>query len=208
MGKRRTDLGRAALAAVIIAISFTGTPLGAEEVYSGKPIKLELSGADLEQVLGSFSEMTGFVFAVEPEAAANGGLEHDVSVLYESTPWDQVLDEILTDAGLSWTLEGRVVWIHRPGFVPEGDRTFTGEPINLRLDDADIRDVLETFSSLTGHSIEPDSEIEATVTVRLKKVPWDQVLDLILQINGLGSVWENDSLRVYRKSPITGKQIL
>jgi len=39
------------------------------------------------------------------------------------------------------------------------------------------------------------------------KIPWDQVLDLILRINGLGSAWEDDSLRIYRKSPITGKQI-
>jgi len=76
------------------------------------------------------------------------------------------------------------------------EEQWTGEPITLTLKDADIKDVLKTFSVLTDLNIVLDPGVSGSVTVELRDVPWDQALDLILKINGLDYVLENNVLRV------------
>jgi type IV pilus assembly protein PilQ len=73
---------------------------------------------------------------------------------------------------------------------------WTGEPITLTLKDADVKDVLKTFSVLTDLNIVLDPGVSGSVTVELRQVPWDQALDLILKINNLDYVLENNVLRV------------
>jgi len=80
--------------------------------------------------------------------------------------------------------------------VETEEQQFTGEPISLSLKDADVRDVLKTFSALTQLNIIVDPGVGGSVTVELRDVPWDQALDLILRINGLDYVLENNVLRV------------
>src|SRR5215471_9700590 len=76
------------------------------------------------------------------------------------------------------------------------DSRWVGEKISLDLKDADLRDVLHTFSRLTGLNIVVDPEVRGAVTVRLHDVPWDQALELIVRINGYGEVLEGNILRV------------
>jgi type IV pilus assembly protein PilQ len=73
---------------------------------------------------------------------------------------------------------------------------YAGEPISLDLKDADIRDVLRTFAELTKLNIAIDPDVKGSVTIRLRDVPWDQALDVILRTNGLGYVLEANILRV------------
>ena len=79
--------------------------------------------------------------------------------------------------------------------VPTTASRFTGEPISLDLKDADIRDVLKTFAKLGGFNLAIDPEVKGSVTVCLENVPWDQALDVILRMNGLGYVLEGNILR-------------
>ncbi len=73
---------------------------------------------------------------------------------------------------------------------------YAGEPISLDLKDADLKDVLRTFAELTKLNIAIDPDVKGSVTLRLHDVPWDQALDVILRINGLGYVLEGNILRV------------
>ncbi len=73
---------------------------------------------------------------------------------------------------------------------------YAGEPISLDLKDADLKDVLRTFAELTKTNIAIDPDVRGSVTVRLNDVPWDQALDVILRINGLGYILEGKILRV------------
>src|SRR6266545_549126 len=73
---------------------------------------------------------------------------------------------------------------------------YAGEPISLDLKDADLKDVLRTFAELTKLNIAIDPDVRGSVTLRLHDVPWDQALDVILRINGLGYVLEGNILRV------------
>ena len=86
------------------------------------------------------------------------------------------------------------------------EQQFTGEPITLTLKDADIKDVLKTFSVLTDLNIVLDPGVSGSVTVELRDVPWDQALDLILKINGLDYVLENNVLRVASISKLASEK--
>jgi type II secretory pathway component HofQ len=177
-------------------------------VYSGAPISLELVDADLQKLLTAFSDMTDFVFVVDSQTVEMGGLAHLVTVDYKSIPWDQALDEILIASGLTWTLEGRVLWIHQPDSGPDGDRNFTGDAINLRLEDAKLTDVLRSLAKVTGLGIEFDPDVETTISVALRSVPWDQVLDLILRISGFDYTQDGNSIEVFKISDSKGIQLV
>jgi len=200
------------VAAVILAMTLVMTPVnpaGAnDETYAGAPISLELVDADLYNVLSVFSKATDYIFAVDAQSAEMGGLDSLVSADYESVPWDRAMDEILTGAGFEWTLEGKVLWIHLPAHSPTGDRNFTGDAINLRLEDARLVDVLETMSKVSGVKINYDPNLDVTVSVKLRSVPWDQALDLILRISGFGYAQESGALNVFQVSEGKGMQLI
>jgi type IV pilus assembly protein PilQ len=80
--------------------------------------------------------------------------------------------------------------------VGEPIRRFRGEPISLDLKDADLRDVLLTFSKLARLNMVIDPDVRGSVTVRLENVPWDQALEVILKSNGLGYVLEGSMVRI------------
>jgi len=74
--------------------------------------------------------------------------------------------------------------------------SYAGETISLDLKDADLKDVLRTFGKLARVNIAIDPGVKGSVTLRLHDVPWDQALEVILRINGLGYVLEGNVLRV------------
>ncbi|HPR64559.1 MAG TPA: type IV pilus secretin PilQ [Thermoanaerobaculia bacterium] len=92
--------------------------------------------------------------------------------------------------------------IYQTQDIPAEEVVYAGEPITLRLKDADIRDVITTFSEYLGINIVMDPEVSGRVTVNLIDVPWDQALDLILKINGLSSVLENNVLRIAKAAKL------
>ncbi len=80
--------------------------------------------------------------------------------------------------------------------VMGGKKEYTGEPISMSLKDADVKEVLRTFARLSGLNIVIQPGVRGTVTVELEKVPWDQALDQILKINGLGYELDGNIMRV------------
>lgn len=175
---------------------------------TGEPISLRLDGAELADVLRSFSSISHLSIAVVPEVNRYDLLDQSVTVSYESTPWNQVLDEILADAGLASTHEGSVLWIHPPSAALEGDRNFTGDPISLNLEGADVRKVIQVFAAQTGHIFDLDPAVEGKVSVNLEDLPWDQALDLILRITGLSYSRNNGGFEIYPVTDARGMQLL
>ncbi|MBI3048248.1 MAG: type IV pilus secretin PilQ [Acidobacteria bacterium] len=83
---------------------------------------------------------------------------------------------------------------------PAAPQRFTGFPISLDFQGADLRAVLRTFSEISGLNIVIDSTIQGMVDVALRDVPWDQALDIILRANRLGYVVEGTVVRI---APLT-----
>lgn len=77
----------------------------------------------------------------------------------------------------------------RPGFV--------GEPINLNVVNADIRDILNYITEQYGVNFVIDSSVTAVpVTINVTDVPWNIALDAILKANRLGADANGNILRI------------
>ncbi|HVS65375.1 MAG TPA: type IV pilus secretin PilQ [Thermoanaerobaculia bacterium] len=76
------------------------------------------------------------------------------------------------------------------------ERQFFGEPVSLSLKDADITEVLRSFAREFDLNIVIQPGVGGPVTVELNQVPWDQALDSILKVNGLGMDLEGSILRI------------
>lgn len=63
---------------------------------------------------------------------------------------------------------------------------YRGKPISLDLQDADIENVLRLLADISGMNIVVEPDVAGRVTLKVEAVPWDQVLDMVLMINGLG----------------------
>ncbi len=84
----------------------------------------------------------------------------------------------------------------QPTTNAQGQRTFTGDPITLDFQGADLRAVLRTFADISGLNIVIDPSIQGTVDVALRDVPWDQALDIILRANKLGYSVDGTIVRI------------
>jgi len=78
---------------------------------------------------------------------------------------------------------------------PETKR-YTGQPISLDFQGADLRAVLRVFSEISGLNVVIDPSIQGTVDVALRDVPWDQALDIILRSNKLGYSLDGTIVRI------------
>jgi len=75
-------------------------------------------------------------------------------------------------------------------------RRFTGNPVSLDFQGADLRAVLRTFSEISSLNIVIDPAVSGSVDVALKDVPWDQALDIILRANKLGYSVDGTIIRI------------
>ena len=80
--------------------------------------------------------------------------------------------------------------------VDNGTSRYVGAPISFSLRDGDIKEVLRTFAKLGGLNMVVQPGVSGSVTVELDEVPWDQALEQILKINGLGYELEGNIMRV------------
>jgi type IV pilus assembly protein PilQ len=73
---------------------------------------------------------------------------------------------------------------------------YSGRRIDIDLKDADIHNVLRLLAD-TGHvNVVTADDVSGTITIRMRNVPWDQVLDVVLQAKGLGMVRQGNLIRV------------
>ena len=63
---------------------------------------------------------------------------------------------------------------------------FTGKPISIEVNNADIRDVLDFITNESGLNIIFSESVKGNVTLKLREIPWDQAFILVLQMKKLG----------------------
>jgi type IV pilus assembly protein PilQ len=82
-----------------------------------------------------------------------------------------------------------------PGMAAQ-QRAFTGRRIDLDLKDADVHNVLRLLADVGQVNIVTADNVSGNVTIRMRNVPWDQALDVVLQSKGLGMVRQGNMIRV------------
>ncbi|MCC4114185.1 type IV pilus secretin PilQ [Aromatoleum toluclasticum] len=62
---------------------------------------------------------------------------------------------------------------------------YKGDKLSLNFQNIDVRSVLQVIADFTNFNIITSDSVQGNLTLRLKDVPWDQALDIILQAKGL-----------------------
>lgn len=85
---------------------------------------------------------------------------------------------------------------------------YTGEKLSLNFQNIEVRALLQVIADFTNFNIVTSDSVSGAVTLRLKDVPWDQALDIILQAKGLGMRRSGNVLWIAPKDEIAAKERL
>ncbi|MCK6554436.1 type IV pilus secretin PilQ [Candidatus Binatia bacterium] len=75
-------------------------------------------------------------------------------------------------------------------------KLYYGQHVSLDFKDADVNNVLRLLAEVSRLNIVATDDVKGRVTLRLFDVPWDQALDILLQVLNLESVHEGDVIRI------------
>lgn len=76
------------------------------------------------------------------------------------------------------------------------ERTYTGKKISLEFNKANLRDFFALISEASGTRIEVAPDVNAEISMRIRDIPWDEAMDLILNYYSLKLEEQNGILRV------------
>lgn len=77
-----------------------------------------------------------------------------------------------------------------------GATRFYGRPISIEVRDIPVRDVITLIADQSGANIIMSDDINGSITIKLRQVPWDQALSIIMKTRGLGYVRQGSVLRI------------
>lgn len=82
------------------------------------------------------------------------------------------------------------------------EKKYTGRRISLVFDNADVRNLLQLIAEVSNLNIIAGEEVKGNISIRLIDVPWDQALDVILDIRQLGMLRDGNVVRILPKAKI------
>ena len=90
----------------------------------------------------------------------------------------------------------------------DGRVKYVGEKLSLNFQNVEVRSVLQVIADFTGLNIVASDTVTGNLTLRLKDVPWDQALDLIMQTRGLDKRKNGNVIWVAPKDELLAKEKL
>jgi type IV pilus assembly protein PilQ len=130
-------------------------------------------------------------------------LERRLDVADFATPV-ATIDTFAQGANARMVIEPRGLWEHSayqadnrfileikpiqedPNRLTQGTRQgYKGEKLSLNFQNVEVRAVLQVIADFTGLNIITSDTVTGSLTLRLKDIPWDQALDIIMQTKGL-----------------------
>jgi type IV pilus assembly protein PilQ len=83
---------------------------------------------------------------------------------------------------------------------------YTGQRLSLNFQSIEIRALLQIIADFSDFNVVTSDTVSGTVTLRLKDVPWDQALDIILQSKGLDKRRSGNVLLIAPKDELAAKE--
>jgi type IV pilus assembly protein PilQ len=85
-------------------------------------------------------------------------------------------------------------------------RGYQGDKLSLNFQNIDIRALLQVIADFTNFNIIVSDTVQGNLTLRLKDVPWDQALDIILQAKSLGMKRNGNVIQIAPKDELAAKE--
>jgi type IV pilus assembly protein PilQ len=200
--------GASGEARVITTLSDSST--GIDIRKQGKTLAVDFMNADVARALQRRLDVTDFgtaVLFVTTEARGN-----NVKMIIEPKS-DYEYSAYQADNQLIIEVRAKADDVAKSS---GGKPKYVGEKLSLNFQNVEVRSVLQVIADFTGKNIITSDTVTGNLTLRLKDVPWDQALDIILQSKGLDKrengnvIWvaPKDELLAKEKAELESKQNL
>ena len=83
---------------------------------------------------------------------------------------------------------------------------YSGEKLSLNFQNIEVRALLQVIADFTNFNVVTSDTVTGNVTLRLKDVPWDQALDIILQAKALGLRKSGNVILIAPKDELAAKE--
>ena len=163
-----------------VIVDLTSTAISTDVWRENNVVNVELIGAQLPKELqrrmdvSDFATPIGFIDSIQDGAnirltiSSEGDFEH---LAYQT-------DRI-------YTIEVAPISKEEEEKKRKEKFGFTGERLSLNFQDIEVRSVLQLLADFTGLNLVVSDSVVGNLTLRLKNVPWDQAMDIILKTKGL-----------------------
>lgn len=123
-------------------------------------------------------------------------------------------ENIAYQADNRFTLEVRSLTKEEKQALQEKTFKYTGERLSLNFQNIEVRAVLQLIADFTGLNVVTSDTVSGSLTLRLKNVPWDEALDIILKTKGLSTrqvgevimIGPTEEMAAREKSELQAKQ--
>jgi type IV pilus assembly protein PilQ len=168
--------GRSGEGRVVIDLADTST--GIDIRQQGQNIIVDFLKTTLPENLRRRLDVVDFATPVQTVSAFQQG-ENVRMVIEPRGQWDH--NAYQTDT--QFVVEVKPV---SPTDQPQRGR-YVGEKLSLNFQNVEVRAVLNVIADFTDLNVITSDSVSGNITLRLKDVPWDQALEIILQTRGLDS---------------------
>lgn len=196
---RDVDFRRGQDGAGRVIVNLPSTQVGVDIRQQGQTLVVEFLRSSLPDTLRRRLDVTDFGTPVKTISTFQTG--DKVRMVVEPTgAWEHSAYQ----SDNQFVLEVRPVKVD-PNKLTQGPG-FQGEKLSLNFQNIEVRALLQVIADFTNFNVVTSDTVTGTVTLRLKDVPWDQALDIILQSKGLGVRKSGNVLWIAPKDELAAKE--
>lgn len=184
-----------------VIVDLPNNQVGVDIRQQGKGLVVEFLRSTLPDNLRRKLDVTDFGTPVQTVSTAQSG--DSVRMVVEPTgAWEHSAYQ----SDNQFVLEVRPQKID-PNKLTQGPG-YAGEKLSLNFQNIEVRALLQVIADFTNFNVVTSDSVTGTVTLRLKDVPWDQALDIILQAKGLGQRKTGNVIWIAPKDEIAAREKL
>ncbi|HVG58431.1 MAG TPA: type IV pilus secretin PilQ [Hyalangium sp.] len=130
--------------------------------------------------------------------AADGAIEESVTQGGGAMSWHLTVQGVKTEQ-VAVTQRTAGFTAEAPAYAAEGapqQARYRGKRVSFEFKDIDIQNLLRVIAEISKKNIVVADDVNGKVTIRLRNVPWDQALDLILRTKNLGKEEVGNIVRI------------
>jgi type IV pilus assembly protein PilQ len=198
---RGVDFRRGAAGVGRVLVDLPNNQVGVDIRQQGKSLVVEFLKSSLPDALRRRLDVTDFGTPVRTVTTTQSG-DRVRMVVEPSGSWEHSAYQ----SDSQFVLEVREVK-QDPNKLNQGPG-FTGEKLSLNFQNIEVRALLQVIADFTNFNVVTSDTVTGNVTLRLKDVPWDQALDIILQAKGLGMKKSGNVLWIAPKDEIIAREKL
>jgi type IV pilus assembly protein PilQ len=163
-----------------VTIDLTDSQAGLDIVEEGNNVVINLLGAGLSDALEQRLDVQDFATPVLFIDSMVQGENATILIKPSAEPYDYMAYQSGNQLVVDFKPLTRQEREDQRNLFP-----YTGEKIDLNFQNVEIRTVLQIIAEVAEKNLVVSDNVQGTITLRLKNVPWDQALDIVLKTKGL-----------------------